>query len=103
MSPPTYLLVSGGLAALIAMMLSVTPYVIFARRLALGALWLSILVVPLAVTLDLSQAAGSGEAVSSATVFTQTLEHVKSYGAIALPCAFVASLAMNRAKAVRRR
>jgi hypothetical protein len=66
-------------------------------------LWASLLVVPLAVTLDLSELASSGAAVSGATAFTQTVEHVKSYGALALPCAFVASMAMNRAKAIRRR
>lgn len=103
MTPPTYVLLSGGIAALVAMMLSITPYVIFARKLALAGLWLSLLVVPLAVTLDLSQLATTGTAVSGSTVFGQTMEHVKSYGAIALPCAFVASLAMNRAKAIRRR
>lgn len=103
MTPPTYLVLSGGVGALVAMLLSVTPYVIVARKLAVAALWLSLMVVPLAVALDLSELAGTGAAVSGATVFSQTLEHVKSYGALALPCAFIAMAAMNRAKAVRRR
>jgi len=99
MTPPTYLLVAGAIAALLALMLSITPYVLIARRTALAALWLSIAVVPLAVALDV----GELQTVSGATVFMHTLEHVRSYGAIALPCAFVASLALNRAKATRRR
>lgn len=103
MTPPTYVLLASGIGALVAMMLSVTSQVIVARKLALAALWASLMVVPLAVTLDLSELASSGAAVSGATAFGQTMEHVKSYGALALPCAFVASMAMNRAKAVRRR
>ena len=99
MTPPTYLLVAGAIAALLALMLSITSYVIIARRIALAALWLSIAVVPLAVALDI----GELQVVSGSTVFMHTLEHVRSYGAIALPCAFVASLALNRAKATRRR
>jgi hypothetical protein len=101
MTAPTYLMLAGGMAALAALMLSVTRQANVARKLGLGALWLSLMVVPLAVTLDLTEVASTGAAVDGATVFSQTLEHVKSYGAIALPCAFVASLAMNRAKAVR--
>lgn len=103
MTAPTYLMLSGGIGALVALLLSLTPYVIFARKLGLVALWLSLMVIPLAVTLDLTQLSSGGAAVDSGTVFTQTLMHAKSYGALALPCAFVASMAMNRAKAVRRR
>jgi len=103
MTPPTYLLLAGGIGAFVAMMLSVTSQVITARKLALVALWLSLMVVPLAVALDLRELAASGAEISGATAFSQTLQHVKSYGALALPCAFVASMAMNRAKAVRRR
>jgi hypothetical protein len=103
MTAPTYLVLSGGLGALLAMLLSVTPYVIVARKLALAALWVSLMAIPLAVALDLSEAATAGSAVDGATVFSQTLEHVKSYGALALPCAFLAMAAMNRAKAVRTR
>lgn len=103
MTAPTYLMLSGGIGALVAMLLSITPYVIAARKLALAALWVSLMVVPVAVALDLTELASVGGAVSGETVFAETLEHVKSYGALALPCAFVASLAMSRAKAVRRR
>jgi hypothetical protein len=103
MTPPTYFLLAGGIGAFVAMMLSVTSQVIAARKLALVALWVSLMVVPLAVTLDLTELASSGAEISGATAFSQTLEHVKKYGALALPCAFVATMAMNRAKAVRRR
>jgi len=103
MEAPTYLLVTGALAALLALMLSITPYVIFAQRVALASLWLSLAVVPFAVVLDVSALSSGGAAVDAGTIFTQVLKHARAYGAIALPCAFVASLAMNRAKAVRRR
>jgi hypothetical protein len=99
MTPPTYVLVAGAIAALLALLLSITPYVIVARRLGLAALWLSLAVVPLAVVLDL----GELSAVSGATVFSHVLEHTRSYAGIALPCAFIASLALRRAKAARRR
>lgn len=103
MEAPTYLLVTGALAALLALMLSITPYVTFAQRVALAALWLSLAVVPFAVVLDLAELSSGGAAVDGATVFAQVLKHARAYGAIAFPCAFVASLAMNRAKAIRRR
>lgn len=99
MTPPTYVLVAAAVAALTGLVLSVTPYVIMARRLALVGLWLALLVVPLAVVLDL----GELSSLSGATVFTHVLEHTRSYAAIALPCAFIASLALSRAKAARRR
>lgn len=99
MTLPTYVLVAGAVAALCALLLSVTRYVIAARRVALAALWLSLSVVPLAVALDLRELS----ALSGAKLFSHVLEHTRSYAGIALPCAFVASLAMNRAKAVRRR
>lgn len=99
MTPPTYVLVAGAIAALLALVLSITPYVIVARRIALLALWLALAVVPLAVVLDL----GELSSLSGATVFQHVLEHTRSYAGIALPCAFVASLALSRAKAVRRR
>jgi hypothetical protein len=94
MTPPIYLLLTSGLGALLALMLSITPYVILARRVALAAIWLALAVVPVAVGLDVSE---------GATIFTQVLEHVREYGGLALPCAFVASLALSRAKAARRR
>jgi hypothetical protein len=103
MTAPTYFVLCGGLGALIAMLLSVTSYVITARKLALAALWISLMAIPVAVALDVSQLASEGSTVDSATVFSQTLDHVKSYGGLALPCAFLAMAAMNRAKAVRRR
>jgi len=103
MTGPTYLMVMGGCGALLALMLSITPLVIAARRTAIAALWLSIAVVPLAVALDLSELAAGGAAISGVTVFTQVMAHVRSYGAIALPCAFVASLALKRAAAARKR
>jgi len=99
MTPPTYVLVAGAVAALVSLVLSVTPYVIAARRVALAALWLALSVVPLAVALDL----GELSSLSGATVFSHVLEHTRSYAGIALPCAFVASLALSRAKAARRR
>lgn len=99
MTPPTYLLVAGGSAALLALLLSVTPLTTLAYRLATLGLWLALLVIPAAIGLDLAELS----TVDAATVFQHALEHIRNYAAIALPCVFLASLAQKRARAARSR
>ncbi len=93
------MIVCGGSAAL-ALALSISAQWRIARRMAQGSLWLTLAGVPLVLAIDVTRMwldAGSGS--SSALVLGKTISQAMSYGAVALPCAVIAGMALRRVNA----
>jgi hypothetical protein len=93
------IIVCGG-SAVLALALSISARWRIARRVAQGSLWLTLAGVPLVLAIDITRMwldAGSG--ASSALVLGKTISQAMSYGAVALPCAVIAGMALRRVNA----
>jgi hypothetical protein len=87
--------------ALVALLLSLTRLQSWARVTAQTALLLTLLAVPLALVLDVVFTRASGDPGSKAMVLARTISHAMNYGALALPGAGIAGLALRRVNARR--
>jgi len=98
---PAFLSAAGGVAALLALVLSFVTTGRLARRLAAAALWLALAAVPASVMWDVAfpalDAVGPGPNATSATLLGSAISHVMNYGALAMPVAGIAMVAMRRA------
>src|SRR5688500_15857499 len=95
------LMVCGGTAVL-ALAFSLTRHGRAARRLALISLWLTLGAVPAAIAIDVTRLwLGADGAGSKAFLVGKTISHAMNYGALALPCAALAGLALRRARSRR--
>jgi hypothetical protein len=96
------MIVCGG-SAVLALALSVSPQWRIARRLAQGSLWLTLAGVPLVLAIDVTRMWLDATGSSSALVLGKSISQAMSYGAVAVPCAVIAGMALRRVNARRLR
>ena len=99
MEPFAWVLLACAASALLALTLSLGRKRVAARRMAQLSLWLTLVAVPVAIVAEgvawwLREDVG---AVSKATLVGRLIAQGMNHGALALPCAFIAGLALRRA------
>ena len=97
MTAPALLLATSGVAALLALVLSFVSDGRLARRLAIASLWLALAAVPCSIAWDVVVPASNAvDASSKATMLGLALSHAMSYGAVIVPFAGIAMIALRR-------
>jgi ABC-type branched-subunit amino acid transport system permease subunit len=98
MTAPALLLATSGVAALLALVLSFVSDGRLARRLAIASLWLALAAVPCSIAWDVVfPPPDAVHASSKATMLGVAISHVMSYGAVIVPFAGIAMIALRRA------
>jgi hypothetical protein len=93
MTAPILLLALSAGTALLALLLSLITRGPLPRRLARASLWLAVAAIPASLIWDLLLPSSTQP---EATQLTTVVEHLKSYGSLAFPCAGLAMLAIRR-------
>src|SRR5262245_33846527 len=95
------LAVCGGMAVL-ALVLSLTPFQRHARAIAQLTLLLTLAAVPVAMLFDVVFTDTSGaDTASKATLLAKSISHAMNFAVLMLPCAGLAVLALRRVNARR--
>lgn len=98
MTAPAFQLATSGIIALLAFALSFVTDGRVARRLAVASLWLALATVPCSIVWDVAVAPPPELVASSkATRLGAAISHVMNYGAVVVPFAGLAMIAMRRA------
>ena len=95
MTVPAMMIACSALAGLLALVLSFAARGPLSRRLAVVSLWLALAAVPASVASDLLGPEEPGDA--KADTLALVISHAKNYGALVLPFAGLAMVAMRRA------
>jgi hypothetical protein len=104
MTAPAMLLAVAGVAGVTALVLSIAYGGKLARGLALASLWLAIAAVPTSVLWDvLTPLAGSDPTASKAERTGMIISHVMNYGALVMPFAGIAMVALRSVAARKAR
>jgi hypothetical protein len=101
MTAPAIVLSISGLVGVLALVLAFASRGLLARRLAIASLWLALAAVPASIGWDLL--APPDPADANTDKLALALSHVKNYGALVMPFAGFAMIAMRRASAVSSR
>jgi hypothetical protein len=104
MTAPAMLLAAAGAVAILALALAIVHGGKLARGLALASLWLAIAAIPASVLWDvLVPLAGDQPGASDAERTGLVISHLTTYGALVMPFAGIAMVALRRVAAAARR